>query len=309
MGIARELLLRGSESRWLAGQLSRRRFVRRAVKRFMPGETAEEALAAGASLGERGIPCIFTILGENVQDAGAAERVTDDYLGFLELLEASGVDGYVSVKPTHLGLDHGFRSTLDNLDRLAAGAARYGMPVAVDMESTRYVDPTLDLYRELRARHDNVGVCLQAYLYRTPDDLERLLGISPMIRLVKGAYKEPAELAHPGKADVDAAFLRLSDRLLEAARDGVARAAFGTHDERIVGEINRRAADMRVPRDAYEFQLLFGIQRGLQERLVATGYRLRVLISFGSYWFPWYMRRLAERPANVGFVLRSVVRR
>jgi proline dehydrogenase len=308
MGVARELLLKGSESRWLAGQLSRRRFVRRAVKRFMPGEEAEDALAAGAMLGEHGIPCIFTILGENVADSEAASGVADTYVAFLGLLSTAGVNGYISVKPTHLGLDHGFQSTLANLDRLAAAAARHERIVAVDMESTRYVDPTLDLYRELRARHDNVGVCLQAYLYRTGADLDDLLGISPMIRLVKGAYKEPADLAYPKKSDVDDSFLRLAERMLEAAREDRARVSFGTHDESIIGEINRKAADMRVPRESYEFQLLYGIQRGLQESLVAAGYRLHVLISYGSYWFPWYMRRLAERPANVGFVLRSMVR-
>lgn len=308
MGIARELLLKGSQSRWLADALTRRRFVRRAVTRFMPGETAEDALVAGTSLRQRGMPSIFTILGENVPDTGAAARVADEYVDLMDDLAESGVDGYVSVKPTHLGLDHGYRSTLDNLDRLAAEAARRGRLVAVDMESTRYVDPTLDLYRALRAGHENVGVCLQAYLYRTESDLQALLSISPMIRLVKGAYKEAAGLAYPRKADVDRSFLRLSRRLLEAARDGEARVAFGTHDERIIGAINRLAADMHTPREAYEFQLLYGIQRGLQDRLAAAGYRVRILISYGSYWFPWYMRRLAERPANVGFVLRSVMR-
>jgi len=176
------------------------------------------------------------------------------------------------------------------------------------MESTRYCDPTLDLYRVLRTEHENVGICLQSYLYRTDLDLEELIALSPMIRLVKGAYKEPADLAYPKKADVDDRFLRLSEVMLEAARDGTARAAFGTHDAVMIAEINRRAADMKCPRESYEFQMLYGIERDLQARLANSGYRMRVLISYGAYWFPWYMRRLAERPANVGFVLRSMLR-
>ncbi len=175
------------------------------------------------------------------------------------------------------------------------------------MESTAYCDATLDLYRVLRAEHTNVGICLQSYLYRTDADLEQVLALSPMVRLVKGAYKEPAELAYPKKSDVDESFLRLAGELLAAAREGTARIAFGTHDADMILEINRRAADMGCPRESYEIQMLYGIQRDLQARLADSGYRMRVLISYGAYWFPWYMRRLAERPANVGFVLRSML--
>jgi proline dehydrogenase len=308
MGLARALLLKGSESRWLADQMSRRRFVRRATTRFMPGETADDALNAAGSLGERGISSILTLLGENVDDTEAAASVTREYLGLLARSAGTDLDAYISVKPTHVGLDLGFDIAAQNLQALAAGAAEHGQPVAVDMESTRYCDPTLDLYRVLRAENKNVGICLQSYLYRTDVDLEELLTLSPMIRLVKGAYKEPADRAYPKKADVDSSFLRLSGTLLEAARDGAARVSFGTHDADMIAEINRRAADMKCPRELYEFQMLYGIQRDLQARLAESGYRTRVLISYGAYWFPWYMRRLAERPANVGFVLRSILR-
>ena len=308
MGLARALLLKGSESRWLADQLSRRRFVRRATTRFMPGESMDDALEAARSLGGRGITSILTLLGENVDNAEAATAVTGELATLLDRGAESNLDLDISVKPTHLGLDLGFDLAAQNLGALAAAAARHGRLVAVDMESTRYCDPTLDLYRVLRAEHENVGICLQSYLYRTDADLEELIALSPMIRLVKGAYKEPADLAYPKKADVDDSFLRLSEVMLEAARDGTARAAFGTHDAVMIAEINRRAAEMKCPRECYEFQMLYGIERDLQARLADSGYHMRVLISYGAYWFPWYMRRLAERPANVGFVLRSMLR-
>ena len=308
MGLARALLLKGSESRWLADQLSRRRFVRRATTRFMPGESMDNALEAARSLSGRGITSILTLLGENVDDAEAARTVTGEFATLLDRSAKSNLDVDISVKPTHLGLDLGFDVAVDNLGALAAAAARHGRLVAVDMESTRYCDPTLDLYRVLRAEHENVGICLQSYLYRTDLDLEKLIALSPMIRLVKGAYKEPADLAYPRKADVDDSFLRLSEVMLEAARDGTARVAFGTHDAVMIAEINRRAADMKCPRESYEFQMLYGIERELQASLADSGYHMRVLISYGAYWFPWYMRRLAERPANVGFVLRSMLR-
>ncbi|MDP2471100.1 MAG: proline dehydrogenase family protein [Candidatus Palauibacterales bacterium] len=308
MGLARALLLKGSESSWLAGQLSRRRFVRRATRRFMPGERMEDALEAAGVLSVAGISSILTLLGENVDDAEAAAAVTREYEALLARSAEAGLDSDISVKPTHLGLDVSHDIAAHNLGRLATAASANGRLVAVDMEATRYCDPTLELYRVLRAEHANVGVCLQSYLYRTSTDLAELLALSPMIRLVKGAYKEPPEVAYPKKADVDDSYLRLSERLLEAARDGTARIAFGTHDAAMIAEINRRAAAMKCPREAYEFQMLYGIQRGLQEHLAGTGYRMRVLISYGAYWFPWYMRRLAERPANVGFVLRSMLK-
>lgn len=308
MGLARALLLKGSESRWLADQLSRRGFVRRATTRFMPGESMDDALTAAGTLAQSRITSLISLLGENVEDADAAAGVTSEFLTLIERGTELGLDSDISVKPTHLGLDQGFDVAAQNFGALASAAAEHGRLVAVDMESTRYCDPTLDLYRVLRASHDNVGICLQSYLYRTNRDLEDILGLAPMIRLVKGAYKESADVAYPRKSDVDASYLKLSETLLEAARDGTATVAFGTHDAAMITEINRRGAAMDVPREAYEFQMLYGIQRDLQVRLATSGYRMRVLISYGAYWFPWYMRRLAERPANVGFVLRNLFR-
>lgn len=307
MGLARALLLKGSESEWLAEQASRRRFVRRATRRFIPGESMDEALAAVRALGEQGMKAVLTLLGENVEDEAAADAVVGAYEALLSRSAGAHLDLDISVKPTHLGLDIGFDGTARRLSRLAAAASQSGSSIAVDMESTAYCEPTLELYRALRGEHENTALCLQAYLRRTPADLEALLPLEPMIRLVKGAYKEPPDLAYPRKADVDAAFGRLARTLLEAVRDGKARVAFGTHDAKLLFAINRMASDMRCPKDAYEIQMLYGIRRDLQARLAGEGNRVRILISYGTHWFPWYMRRLAERPANVGFVLRSLL--
>lgn len=309
MGLARDLLLRGSQNRWMAEHLPRRRSVRRAVRRFMPGETLADATGAAGLLAGKGLGSVLTILGENVDSPEAARAVVDEYATALSAIDASGLDADLSVKPTHLGLDLGTELAAGNLETLLVRAAAAGRLVAIDMEASPCVDRTLDLYRLLRARHEGAGICLQAYLYRTEADLEALLPLAPMIRLVKGAYAEPDDVAWPRKSDVDASYLALATRLLAARRDdpGV-RVAFGTHDERLIEAIRARAAGMGLSADAWEFQLLFGIRRDLQERLAASGHRVRVLISYGAYWFPWYMRRLAERPANVGFVLRSLVR-
>jgi proline dehydrogenase len=306
MGLARALLLKGSESEWLAEQASQRRFVQRATRRFMPGESMDDALDAARDLSERGMASILTLLGENVEDEAAAESVASAYEELLSRRPDTGLDLDISVKPTHLGLEVGLEVAARNLQRLARAASERDALVVIDMESSAFLPPTLELYRALRAKHENAGVCLQAYLYRTPADLEILLPLKPMIRLVKGAYKEPSEIAYPRKRDVDTAFGRLAGQLLEAAREGQAQVAFGTHDEKLIHEINRMAAGMGCPRDGYEIQMLYGIRRDLQARLVEDGYRVRVLISYGTHWFPWYMRRLAERPANVGFVLRSL---
>ncbi len=309
MGVARDLLLRASESRWMAERLPRRRFVRRAARRFMPGEELGDATTAAARLAKRGLGSVFTILGENVDSAAASRAVAEEYRTALDAVEAAGLDADLSLKPTHLGLDLGTELAAENLENVASRAARLGRRVALDMEASPYVDRTLELYRRLRARHEGVGVCLQAYLFRTERDLEALLPLAPMIRLVKGAYAEPADVARPRKADVDASYLALATRLLEARRDDAGvRVALGTHDERLIEAIRSRAAAMGLPPDAWEFQLLYGIRRDLQVRLAGDGHRVRVLISYGPHWFPWYMRRLAERPANVGFVLRSLLR-
>jgi proline dehydrogenase len=219
-------------------------------------------------------------------------------------------DSGLSIKPTQLGIDLDFERTCERYKRLVQRADELGRSVAVDMEDSSYVDRTLEIYRRLRPEHTHVAICLQSYLYRTPADLESLLPLAPAIRLVKGAYKEPRDVAYQRKADVDAKFLELTDVLLQARkRDDGVRAFFGTHDTRIVSEICHRANALGLPKDAFEIQMLYGIQREAQAQLAAEGYRVRVLISYGDSWFPWYMRRLAERPANVVFLLKNIVSR
>lgn len=310
MGIARALLLRGSESRFLSRTLPQRPFVRRAVRRFMPGEELSDALDAAQRLDELGRSSIFTVLGENVESADETRTVADAYSEALQAIRERGLDTDLSVKPTHLGLDLDPGLALENLSRLVGSAGAMERLVALDMEMSGYVDATLDLYRALRSSHANVGICLQAYLRRTEQDLEGLLASDPMIRLVKGAYSEAESVAFPRKADVDANYLKLARRMLESHREnpGV-RVAFGTHDARMISQIVRSSDELDLPPDACEFQMLYGIRRELQARLSNEGRAVRVLVSYGSHWFPWYMRRLAERPANVGFVLRSMASR
>jgi proline dehydrogenase len=310
MSVMRSVLLAASESPWLRHQAPRHAFIRRAVKRFMPGERLEDAIDAALALQRSGLGTIFTHLGENVTEAAQADAVTLDYLGVLERVRAAGLDCQISIKPTHLGLDIDQDRCRANLRMLVERARAHGNYVWVDMEQRQYVDATLAVYRQVRGEFPNVGVCLQSYLYRTADDLAALLALGPGIRLVKGAYREPPEAAHPKKADVDASFLTLARTMLgpEAQRAGMI-AVFGTHDARLIEAINAHAVSAGVSRAAYEFDLLFGIQRSMQARLVRQGHRVRVLISYGDYWFPWYMRRLAERPANVWFVARSLFTR
>jgi len=309
MGLMRSLLLAGSESRWLRAQATRRAFVRRAVSRFMPGESLEDALGTAPALKQDGIGLVLTRLGESVSDAAEADAVATHYLEALERIRATSVAAEISVKPTQLGLDIEPERCLAHLRALAGRAAALGNFVWIDMEQSRYVDATLDLTRRVRAEHANVGVCLQAYLFRTAPDVERLLPTGAGIRLVKGAYREPPEIAFPRKRDVDANYLALARRLLaDDARKAGVRAVFGTHDSRLLRAIVDHAAAIGLPARAAEFHLLYGIQRAQQQRLARAGHTVRVLVSYGSYWFPWYMRRLAERPANVLFVAKSLVR-
>lgn len=303
----RSVLLWASKNPFLARRLPTYGFVRRATRRFMPGETLEDALREAERLRDAGAPTTFTLLGENVTTASEADAVADHYLRVLEAVRARGLDTEVSVKPTQLGMDLGTDAARRRLERIVR-ACDPGSLVWVDMESTAYVDPTLDLFRAVREDHVNVGLCVQAYLYRTEKDLEDLLPLRPAIRLVKGAYREPPTLAFPRKADVDRNFLRLADLLLTARAEGRAgRPVMGTHDPAMIAEAGRRAGALGLAKDAWEVAMLYGIKTAEQERLVREGNQMRVLVAYGSHWFPWYMRRLAERPANVWFVVKQLV--
>ncbi|MEK7330015.1 MAG: proline dehydrogenase family protein [Candidatus Eisenbacteria bacterium] len=303
----RQLLLWASENAWLRERMPRYGFVRRAVSRFMPGEDVGAAFAATVELQKSRIGTVLTLLGENVKDEADTAAVVRHYMEVMQAIKERGLDAEVSVKLTHLGLDLDPALAERNLVAIATRAATLGQEVAVDMEGSAYTERTLALYRRVRAAHANVGLCLQAYLRRTAADLESLLPLQPMIRLVKGAYAEPATIAFPDKAEVDAEFLKLAQRLLAAAgTNGGPRVVYGTHDRRLIADLIAWSAARGIPPTAYEFHLLYGIGREEQKRLAAVGHRVRVLISYGSAWFPWYMRRLAERPANVWFVVRNL---
>lgn len=307
MSVMRSVLLAGSQSPWLRDRMTRYWFVRRTVSRFMPGETLDDALSAACELKKQSIGTVLTHLGENITDQAEADRVTRHYLEVLSQLCALDLGTEVSVKLTQLGLDLDKELCFANLKKIIEHAGA-GHVVWIDMEASHYVDATLELYRRVRLAYPNVGVCLQAYLYRTANDLTALLPLGPAIRLVKGAYKEPPDRAFPRKRDVDENFFALAKQLLsdEARRAGV-RAAIATHDRKLIGRAIEYAESGRLPKNSFEFQMLYGIQRAEQYRLAREGWRSIVLIAYGSYWFPWFMRRLAERPANVLFVVRNLL--
>jgi proline dehydrogenase len=306
MSIARTVLLKASKSPFLNRQASQRAFVKRAVKRFMPGEAPSDALDAAVQLAKDGRGAVLTKLGENLTSLDDAELVCNHYEGILDQILARGTKSVISVKPTQLGLDLSMQKCAEYLETLAAKAGSLNTFMWVDMEDSSYVDRTLELYRGLRAKHAKVGICLQAYLHRTPADLKALHPINPAIRLVKGAYAEPAHVAHAAKRDTDLAYYELATRMLEQAPNG-ALAVFGTHDTGMLTRIAARARDMKVAEGEWEVHMLYGIRDADQQRLCAEGHTVKTLISYGSSWFPWYVRRLAERPANVWFVVRSML--
>ena len=310
MSLARKLLLAASTNAWLRDHATRTTFVRRSVSAFMPGERLEDALTAARAQELLGIGTIFTHLGENVTRVEDARTVAAHYVTVMDAVHAAGLNAQVAVKPTHLGLDIDADLAGQQLQQLVRHAETTSSFVWLDMESSPYVDRTIDLFRQLRQRSPRVGVALQAYLYRTAEDIERLLPLGAAIRLVKGAYRETPTVAFPGKRDVDQNFFTLACRLLDAeavSAGGLLHIA--THDGALVDRLQAFIAAHAVPQSAYEFAMLYGIQRPLQTRLVQAEAPLRVLIAYGPHWFPWYMRRLAERPANLAFVLKNLVAR
>jgi len=308
MGLLRKLLLWVSENRRLRETLPRHAFIRRAVSRFMPGEKIEDALLAAQTLKAKNIATLLTLLGENISNAEEAKQVAEHYIDVLGQVDKNALDGHVSVKLSQLGLDLGEELCLKNLFAVVGRAAASKNWVWIDMEQSSYVERTLSLYKKAREQYPRVGVCLQAYLYRTPKDIEQLLPLAPAIRLVKGAYAEPEEVAYPKKKDVDAKYFELSKVLLSNVKTNGAVVGIATHDKVLIRRICQEAGAMGLSRSDFEFQLLYGIQTEEQLRLTKEGYRVRVLISYSSHWFPWYMRRLAERPANVLFAIKNVWR-
>jgi proline dehydrogenase len=307
MNPARDLILWAAHNGWLQRHLPRYRFVRATVARFMPGERMEDALNAAEALAEEGIPVTFTYLGESVESDADADAVVEHYLRLFDLIEERGLDAEVSVKPSHLGLELDPEATFGRIRPLAERSAAMGKHLFLDMEASPTVEPTLALYRKLRAETPAVGVCIQAYLHRTPADMADVLAQDGTIRLVKGAYKEPKDVVIRERSKIRSRFLRLASEFLRWAGSG--RLALATHDVALIHEVERRAADAGAGKDAYEVQMLYGIRTADQRALVAEGFRVRVLISYGEHWYPWFMRRMAEKPSNIWLALRNLASR
>ena len=305
--LLRKILLWCARNGWLRERLPRLPFMRRAVHRFMPGDDVDDALGAAVALQVLGIGTIYTKLGENITEPSQAQAVEDNYLALLAQIKAAEIDGEISVKPTQLGLDVDEDACFAHLRNLAAAAEAQGSYLWIDMEDSSCVDRTLDLYQRLRASHPRTGICLQAYLRRTAKDVERLLPLAPAIRLVKGAYDEPKAIAFRSKREVDANYLGVAVTLLRESRTRPLRIGLGTHDVELVAQIASHAAAAGVSKDAFEVQMLYGIRAKEQRALARNGYRVQTLIAYGAAWYPWYMRRLAERPANVLFALRQLL--
>jgi proline dehydrogenase len=306
MSLMRSLLLATSQNRWLRDHATRYRFMKSTVARFMPGEHFDDALQAARTLARKRIGTVFTHLGENIKDRQEAWQVTEHYLEVLDGIRNSGLRAEISVKLTQLGLDLSADLCFDNLKTIIERAQKNSI-VWVDMEASNYVDVTLDAYRRALQMFPNIGVCLQAYLHRTKEDLSRLLPLRPSIRLVKGAYNEPPEIALPNKQDVDENYFALAAEILAAKKENrCVRAAFGTHDVALIRRLSELSSKLGIAKTDFEVQMLYGIQRDEQERLATEGCTSIVLVAYGSYWYPWFVRRLAERPANLWFMVRNV---
>lgn len=276
------------------------------AKRFVAGETSQEFLAVAQTLNAQGFAVACGILGEGVRSRDEAVFAAEQYCDLLRTFSAQGIDANVAFKLTHVGLDIDPELAYENASRIAETAKETGNTMRLDMEQSRYVDATLTIHRRLRERFGCVGFVLQSYLRRTMDDLQAALPMQPNVRLVKGAYLEPAEIAFPAKADVDRNYVQLA----EAALSNPGYTAIATHDPKIIDIVVNFAARAGVPkRGRFEFQMLYGISTPLAKQLVDRGYRVRLAVPFGSYWFPYLMRRLAERPANLAFFLKGAFRR
>ena len=308
MSVLRSALLWASQNPRMENLVRSSRAVRPLVTRFMPGETIHDALAAARALQASGTTVIITYLGENVTSDTAADDTLAEYQRLVTALAPMRDAAHVSIKLTQFGWDLNPGRALDRVKILSRLVAANGSMLAIDMESSAYVDATIAAYEELARGARHVGLCLQAYLHRTPADVERLLRVQPYIRLVKGAYREPASAALQSRVEIDARFRDIGRTLLRAStRD--TRVAFGTHDVPLVQRLRQDARERGVADTAYEIQMLYGIQDVGRRRLAAAGLRTRVLISYGKAWYAWFMRRLAEKPSNLMLVSRNLFSR
>ncbi len=307
MNIGRNLLLWASKNEWMTGHVPNFKFIQKALKRFMPGETPTDAINAARELLKHNIPTTFTHLGENINDLREAEISTQHYVDLIEIINNEKLDIEVSLKLTQIGFDLSYEKTLEFFKGITQKAQECNNNVFIDIEDSSYVDKTIDFYKLIKEEYDNVGLCLQSYLYRTMDDVKAMIDINPWIRLVKGAYNEPDTIAFKKKKDTDENYFTISKYFLEQLQKKDIRIAFATHDLKLQEHIKNEAKKYDLPNKIVEFQMLYGIKEREQISLTAQGYNVRTLISYGKLWYQWYMRRLAERPANVGFVLKNML--
>ncbi|HUS16765.1 MAG TPA: proline dehydrogenase family protein [Chloroflexia bacterium] len=278
---------------------------RKVARRFVAGEQLDEAVRVIADLNRRGMFATFDLLGENVNTREDADATADAYLALLDAIERNKLKSNVSLKLTAMGLDLGESIAVDNLRRILDRARQYGKFVRIDMEGSEYTDVTLAIFRRLWQDYQNVGVVLQAYLYRTPQDVDEMIRMKVRVRLCKGAYNEPPSVAFPEKKDTDLQYARLMCKLIEQGNyPGIA-----THDVRLINLAKRFVAQKGIPANRFEFQMLYGIRTGLQQQLADDGYHMRVYVPYGEQWYPYFMRRLAERPANLIFILSNLFRK
>ena len=296
-----------STKRGVTDPIARRGMKYGFARRFVAGETLDEALTASQQLCSQGRNISLNHLGENVTSEAAAREVRDGYIHMVEELHAKNIAGNISIKLTQLGLDINKELCRSLAREIAARASALGRTIEMDMEGSPYTDATLDIFESAQREWGNCGLAVQAYLFRTENDLLRLSQVKPKIRLVKGAYREPKNIAYQKKADVDANYKKLSTVLLEGATRGSFLAAFGTHDPFMLAHIRTEIARLQLPKVGYEFQMIYGIRRDLQDEVRAAGDTLQVYVPFGTDWCPYFMRRLSERPANCWFVLRSLL--
>ncbi len=308
MNPASAVLLKMAESKAWERRISGWKTTRRVVERFMPGEELDDAVAVARILNERGMATSLNPVGEHVHSEAEATAATDTYVEILARINDEPLNSNLSVKLSLLGLDLGTEIAIANLSRVLEAAETRGAFVRIDMESSAYVDRTLEIHEQLRQRFPAIGVVIQTYLRRSADDVEALVRQGAAVRLVKGAYKEPSDIAFDDKADVDRNFERLVARMLEDdARANGVQLAVATHDRTLVEKAEATAADRGID-EGLEFQMLYGIARDLQDDTATGRFPVRIYISYGPAWYPWFMRRLAERPANLGFFLRHLLR-
>lgn len=303
----RQMLLFLATQRWAYQLILSNPLTRAMAWRFVAGEEIDAAIAVVRALATTGVRATLDHLGENVTTEAEAIAATDTAIAILDRVAAAGVESYLSVKLTQLGLDLGDDFCRAQVRRVLDRARDHGNFVRLDMESSAYTQRTLDLFYELRADYgpDTVGIVLQSYLYRTQADIERVMASDSRVRLVKGAYNEPPEIAYPKKAAVDRAFRIQMELLLARGR----YPAIATHDERLIGRAQGFAAAEAIAERGFEFQMLYGVRRDLQARLAADGYNVRCYVPYGTQWYPYFLRRLAERPANIVFILANLLRR